>query len=433
MVIDCDMCPLTTLTPDTHIGNTVDFNDAVSHRLQNPKTVECKLKETYKRLAETEANIYVFKTLLSLNLATNDITNFVKKQTIHKRVIVRPDLRVQKTAMKSKIADAIAFAGRLRKLRDSLKKKVSRKYADRKSKGRRVLESLLKVYRQFKESEIEDAKSKIDHIVNKEKIQKSLKVAPSGTESLLSGVNVFSKDQQKVKPEDLAPPFICHKDIKLYKNELKVLSRGPKFMVREEIDEELFEVEMEKMIAKKKYDSAFNVKIEDDCAVTAVACEHPNQFEGKPESRTAAEMEGKNIKGFGPNASKNEILWEENCPKMVYNLKNKSLDFGNMQATMYKYNKRIFTPEPECPENEISHELRRTEMRRIFERAHKQTNDNGQGNVVNVPRSINNISPKGSSSQSNGKSNPFVQSESNLSKEEQLGLISLKKELPEAK
>lgn len=79
MVIDCDMCPLTTLTPDTHIGNTVDFNDADSNRLQNSKTVECKLKETYKRLAETEANIYVFKTLLSLNLATNDITNFVKK------------------------------------------------------------------------------------------------------------------------------------------------------------------------------------------------------------------------------------------------------------------------------------------------------------------------------------------------------------------
>ena len=111
------------------------------------------------------------------------------------------------------------------------------------------------MYRQFKESEIEDAKSKIDHIVNKEKIQKSLKVAPSGTESLLSGVNVFSKDQQKVKPEDFAPPFICHKDIKLSKNELKVLSRGPKFMVREEIDEELFEVEMEKMIAHQVFQS----------------------------------------------------------------------------------------------------------------------------------------------------------------------------------
>ena len=179
MVPNCDMCPLTTLTPDTSIGNTVDLNDAASQRLQNSKTVECQLKETYKRIAETEANIYVFKTLKSLNLATNDITNFVKKQTIHKRVIVRPDLKVQKIAMKSKIADAVAFAERLRKLRNSLKKKVSRKYADRKSKGRRVLDSLLKVYRQLKESEMKDAKDKIDHIVNREKTKKSLKTAPS--------------------------------------------------------------------------------------------------------------------------------------------------------------------------------------------------------------------------------------------------------------
>ena len=80
--------------------------------------------------------------------------------------------------MQSKLSDALVFASRLRKQRDRLKQKLSRKYCENKSKHRRVLDSLVKVYRSKKEIEMNDAKKKIDHYISREKLDKSLKKAP---------------------------------------------------------------------------------------------------------------------------------------------------------------------------------------------------------------------------------------------------------------
>ena len=174
-----DMSPLTTLTPNDIVWENKNLNDADPVSLQNNRSVECRLKETYRRIAVTEANVFLFTTLKNLNLATNDVANFVKKQTIHKRVNSRPDLKVQKTAMQSKLADSLVYASRLRRQRDSLKKKLSSKFgASGKSRCRRILDGLNRYYKKFKETEIQDAKKKVDHYLNRQKAQKCLKVAP---------------------------------------------------------------------------------------------------------------------------------------------------------------------------------------------------------------------------------------------------------------
>ena len=106
---------------------------------------------------------------------------------------------------------------------------------------------------------------------------------------------------------------------------------------------------------------------------------------------------------------------------MVFNLKTNTLDLGNQQASKYKFNKEISPPEPESPECETRHEVRRNEMRRLFHRALKETNNksndkpqlNAEGKG-NVKSKSNNISPD---------------FESNLSMDELKGLKSLKKKL----
>ena len=85
----------------------------------------------------------------SMGIATNDVSNFVKKQTIHKRVNQAPDTRVQRIAMHSKLADAIAFASRLRRERDMLKKRVSKKYSGSTALGRRLLEESMLLQQGF--------------------------------------------------------------------------------------------------------------------------------------------------------------------------------------------------------------------------------------------------------------------------------------------
>ena len=109
------------------------LNDVDEVNPWNVKTVECRIKKTYEKLAATEANIFLFTKLKALDLATNDISNFIQKQTLHKRVQSDPDLRVQRVAMQSKLADVLVFARRLRRERDSLKKRLEKKYSFNKS------------------------------------------------------------------------------------------------------------------------------------------------------------------------------------------------------------------------------------------------------------------------------------------------------------
>ena len=95
------------------------------------ETVEGKLWMTLCLLAATEGNIHLFSTLKRKNLSTNDVSSFLSKQTIHKRVNSCVDVKVRKAAMHSKLVDALAYAKRLRQQRNSLKKQVLKKYLNK--------------------------------------------------------------------------------------------------------------------------------------------------------------------------------------------------------------------------------------------------------------------------------------------------------------
>ena len=60
--------------------------------------------------------------------------------------------------------------------------------------------------------------------------------------------------------EDPDKPFICDPTVKLDENELAILAKGPKFLVRDELNASEFNLEVESMVAKKKYDTVFNDK-----------------------------------------------------------------------------------------------------------------------------------------------------------------------------
>jgi len=63
-----------------------NLNDVKAQPTQNFKTVECRLKCVYEKLAATEAKIFMFDTMKNLGIATNDVWKFVIKQSSHKRV-----------------------------------------------------------------------------------------------------------------------------------------------------------------------------------------------------------------------------------------------------------------------------------------------------------------------------------------------------------
>ena len=128
---------------------------------QKKQTVEGRLWRTYKALAATESNVYLFNTLKKQGLATNDVRHFVEKQTTNKKVKVFADNRVKKSAMQSKLTDALAYAKRLRQDKNLYKNKVSTKYRNSVAKGRRVLDEIYKRYLSLRESQMETAKKKV--------------------------------------------------------------------------------------------------------------------------------------------------------------------------------------------------------------------------------------------------------------------------------
>ena len=105
---------------------------------------------TLRKLAVTEGNLHLLTTLKKLGLSTNDVSNFVDKQLIHKKVVTQSDSKVRRVAMHSKIVDASAYAKRLRQEKNLWRKRLFKKYQGNKSKGRRVMDELLQKYKHQK-------------------------------------------------------------------------------------------------------------------------------------------------------------------------------------------------------------------------------------------------------------------------------------------
>ena len=92
----------------------------------------------------------MFTKLKFMNLATNDVTSFVDKQTIHKKASALPDMKVKRAPMKIKIVDALTYAKRLRLERDLLKRRIARKFCSKKAQGRKICSALVALYHEEK-------------------------------------------------------------------------------------------------------------------------------------------------------------------------------------------------------------------------------------------------------------------------------------------
>ena len=77
--------------------------------------LEKAYRESCMTLAETEANITMFNSMIRKKVPTTDIRQFAAKQAAQCRVHKQISQKIVHLAMKVKRADAIAFAKRLRR------------------------------------------------------------------------------------------------------------------------------------------------------------------------------------------------------------------------------------------------------------------------------------------------------------------------------
>ena len=245
-------------------GTQIMDNVPKAHKKEK---VEGQLWVTLRLLAATEGNIHLFNSLKNKNLATNDVSNFIKKQTIHRKVDKREDFKLKKAAMHSKLVDALSFASRLRQRKKIQRNEVMKFYKERKTYGRKVIKDLVDKYRERRTIEIESANKKIMHLKEKYEACVVTKQAPEAASEILNGVNVFNVDWDELGNEPPEGPMVCDPSLSFDRDELSILARGPKFMVRGELVQEDFNVELEKMVFKQKYAEVSQSK--DDCRPAA--------------------------------------------------------------------------------------------------------------------------------------------------------------------
>ena len=170
--------------------------------------------------------------------------------------------------------------------------------------------------------------------------KKALGEVPPDTWDIARGVNIFCND---LVPEACAEPMVCAEDITLSNDELEFLRKGPRYMMRQNVSENDFVVELEKMVIKDKYD----------------ACESGRGTDSMtPEGNDSVASD---VDGLSALAEEISVR-----SGMIYSRKEKVLDMGKMKATSYKFNKYVHLPRPETTIREAVHEIRKNEMLRIF-------------------------------------------------------------------
>ena len=306
--------------------------------------MEEQLKGTCKRLNETEAVVEMFSQMIRNGVATNNVRNFVAKQSDMKKANNKYDLKLSKTAMRRKLNDACAQASRLRRTKKEIESILTDQHKYSKSKLRNVIHRVMKQNTFHRTKHKTKIVNKYKHCELKMKAvcrQRNNRDIPVGVWEVIKDVRLFRED---IEPELPADPMICDRSIKLSSEEVEFLRRGPRFMLRQKVDLTSFQIELEKMIAREKYGQS-------------------NKDEEEYDSGISSENEDTESTDNSLDELSEKIAAEA---AMVYIKRNKQLDLGKLKATDYKFNKFVHLPRAQEATLEAKHEVRRVAMEKIF-------------------------------------------------------------------
>ena len=353
--------------------------------------VEGKLNNVIIKLEEAEARLVLFIKRKKRGMCTKDIFQAAKCQLSSRRVFTSLDKKAIKRDMNTKIRDAQAHIVQLKEEKIRLRQQMLTALGGKKYLLRKLTKKLNTDARAYR---LSLDKAYIDKIEHYEKEQAELRHNPAGdmkghTGSLEKYISVIQRVDM-LEPEQPGLPMICDRNIKLSHNELSLLTKGPKFSVRSELNDEDFEVELETMISKQKYRSDEGERDED-------------------------EELGEHEKG---EREKLDIAWEENRTTAIFDWQDKTVSLARQKANKYKYNKNVCMPKVSDPQTEARHDIRKQATREVY-RTVKKTLESGM-----TGRQKENEKKE----EKREKKNNRVWN-TNLSKSEQAGLKSLQKRI----
>ena len=259
----------TLIPPCAKILPRVAYSTIKAVKMVNKNNQKSGAENVYRKtclaVVESESTVMMLNRMIRSGIATNDVMSFSMNQAKLRRIHKEPSRKIEKAAMKLKRNDAIAHSKRLRQQRYRAKLHIFEVYGtEGRNKATKLIGNINKNIRGYKRAIVKEKLDKCDHLKAKYEYTKvkTLESCQRGVKSLLEELEVFNSVPVVEPP---LGPLVCHPSIALSEEELAVLNRGPKFMVRNKVSKSDFLLEVEKGIVKHKYNVINNCKADDDC------------------------------------------------------------------------------------------------------------------------------------------------------------------------
>ena len=362
-----------------------------------------QLSELYEGISNDKLRIWLLRELLSRNLSTRDIFSFVEGQAKLRSDIKSLDLRTMTSAMRTKLLDIRrALERKINKSKELEKEYIGDEEEVRKT--RRVFKKMNKKAYQEKKKKYEN---KISHYNKKQKpstrfprVEKQQKrtTVPANMKEY-NNLPIFRTARDMPLPQKPVGPFICSKDIKLSDNEIKLLSKDPKYSVIKQSSRMEFLLELERMLSKHRYR-----RKKKDTEKRGVEKIKTVVNEGLRNLLDQMKTDGKTDEelstGKENRLSDMKRIWNECKGKYIFNPLKNEIDFNERRATDYKLNRNVILPKPLEADQEFQCEVRRRAFMEIFDQInhtnHNKRKKKGTKDIKAEPE-VDNTMSQGSS------------------------------------
>ena len=297
--------------------------------------VESSLREKWVETMEAEERTTWLEKMVKHELSTGDVKKEVKKLMMTRRSAKEDD--TEEFLMKKKLIDSRKEEKKFRKERNNLRRELELKLGNNNKLQRRVRR--LKLLITKKRSKIRKKnKVKLERDIEKKKNLTRAKMISSLPEDCKEYSELRIFQEEEIIPEEPEPPMVASKDISLSKGAIKILSKSPKFALRNILSKENYMAEIEKGLIKDKYGRI-----------------------GKEE------VDGKVVEEEETEERKKSSEWLERKTELIYDMEDNNIDFARSKPTQWKGNKRIYLPKAGSTSLEAYLEIRRQQASRTYD------------------------------------------------------------------
>ena len=315
------------------------------------------MRDKWLETVEAEERTALLEKMVKHGLSTGDVIKEVKRQRMTRRSDRDDDTGA--LLMRNKLRDSRREERTFRKEKNQLRMKLEETLSSNKflRRVRRMKQIIGKSRSRIKKKN----KARLERDLAKKKLEDKKRMIASLPEDCKPFSELKVLREEEITPEPPAPPMVASKNITLNEKEMKILSKSPKFALRNLLSKEDYMAEIEKGLIKEKYDRIG--KVEENGKVA------------KDEDETKEEKE-----------KEKSSEWMERKSELIYDLEENTIDFARSKPTQWKGNKRIHLPKAGSTSLEAYFEIRRQQASEIYDNCMKLLGEDCKTNHDNLDR-----------------------------------------------